>query len=185
MELNGYPHTITNGGGEELTFTGVKHDERGPVLVATNEVQPGDGPPLHVHKVQHEALTVDEGRMGWKGEDGEEHFAGPGETVTFEPGQVHRFWNAGEDPLRATGEVWPPNNLEYFLTEVFGSMERNGGERPGMFDISFLLTHFDSEFDMNELPAPVRKLLVPAMYRLGKALGKHERFEAAPEPVTA
>ena len=64
-------------------------------------------------------------------------------------------------------------------------MERNGGERPGMFDISFLLTHFDSEFDMNELPAPVRKLLVPAMYRLGKALGKHERFEAAPEPVTA
>ena len=123
--------------------------------------------------------------MGWQGEDGEEHFAGPGETVTFEPGHVHRFWNAGEETLKATGEIWPPDNLEYFLTEVFGSMERNGGERPGMFDISFLLTRYESEFDMLELPAPVRNLLVPALYLLGKPLGKHRRFEGAPEPVTA
>jgi quercetin dioxygenase-like cupin family protein len=185
MELYEHPHTIENGGGEELTFTGVKHDERGPVLLATNEVAPGAGPPMHVHKRQHEALTVSEGRIGWKGEDGAEHFAGPGETVTFEPGQAHRFWNAGEETLRATGEIWPPDNIEYFLSEVFGSMERNGGERPGMFDVSFLLTRYSSEFDMVELPTPVRTLLVPVLYRLGGLLGKHKRFEGAPEPVAA
>ena len=54
-----------------------------------------------------------------------------------------------------------------------------------MFDISFLLTRYGSEFDMLELPAPVRKLLVPVIYRLGKVLGKHERFADAPEPVAA
>ncbi len=36
---------------------------------------------------------------------------------------------------------------------------------------------------MAEIPAPVRKLLIPLLFRLGKALGKHERFEGAPEPI--
>lgn len=185
MELYTHPHEIGNGAGETLTFTGIKKDERGEVLVGDNEVAPGDGPPMHVHHLQHEALTVNEGRLGWMGLDGEEHFAGVGETVTFAPGHVHKFWNAGEEPLRATGEIWPPHNLEYFLTEVFESTARSGGKRPGTFDVAFLLTRYRSEFDMVELPAPVRKLLMPVMYRLGKLLGKHERFANAPEPVRA
>ena len=185
MELNGHPHTITNGGGEELTFTGIKHDERGPVLVATNEVAPGDGPPMHVHHLQQEALTVLEGTLGWKGEDGVEHTVGPGETVTWEPGRAHKFWNAGDEPMRASGEVWPPHNLEYFLTQIFESTARNGGKRPGKLDAAFLTTRYGSEFTMAEIPAPVRKVLIPVLYRLGKALGKHERFEGAPEPIAA
>ena len=36
---------------------------------------------------------------------------------------------------------------------------------------------------MLEIPAPVRKLLVPVLYRVGKLLGKHDRFADAPEPV--
>ena len=140
---------------------------------------------MHVHKLQHEAITVREGRLGWMGPDGVEHFVGAGETVTWAPGQVHRFWNAGDEPLRGTGELWPPHNVEYFLTSIFDSMARNGGKRPGLFDVAFLLTRYRLEFDMVEMPAPVRKLLVPVLYRLGKALGTHTRFEGAPEPVAA
>lgn len=185
MELYTHPHEIRNGGGETLTFAGLKQDDRGEVLLLENEVAPGAGPPMHVHHRQHEAITVIEGRIGWKGPDGVEHFGGPGETVTFSPGEVHKFWNAGDEPLRGTGEVWPPHNLEYFLTQIYESMARNGGKRPGLFDAAFLTTRYRTEFAMLEIPAPVRKLLVPVLYRLGKLLGKHERFANAPEPVRA
>jgi len=184
MQRFTHPHTIESGG-EKLTFTGITHDERGEVLTVENQVSPGAGPPMHVHHRQYEAITVVEGRIGWKGPDGVEHFAGPGETASWAPGEVHTFWNAGHEPLRGTGEIWPPDNIEYFLTQIYDSIDRNGGERPGLFDASFLLTHYRTEFDMLDIPAPVRKLLVPVLYRLGKLLGKHERFANAPEPVRA
>ena len=120
----------------------------------------------------------------WQLPDGVEHTAGPGETVGWAPGEVHKFWNAGDGPLRGTGEVWPPNNVEYFLTNIYDSTARNGGRRPGLFDAAFLTTHYRSEFAMLEIPAPVRRLLVPVLYRIGKLLGKHERFAGAPAPVT-
>jgi quercetin dioxygenase-like cupin family protein len=185
MELYTHPHTIENGGSETLTFTGLKHDERGAVLEIENLVTgKGEGPPMHVHHLQHESVTVVEGALGWKGLDGVEHTAGAGETVTWAPGEVHKFWNAGDGPLRGRGEVWPPSNLEYFLTEVFESTARGGGERPGLFDIAFLTTRYGSEFEMVEIPAPVRKVLVPVVYGLGRLLGRHKRFAGAPEPLT-
>jgi hypothetical protein len=48
--------------------------------------------------------------MGWKRLGEEEQVAGPGETVMFAPGEMHRFWNAGEDELVCTGYVRPPDN---------------------------------------------------------------------------
>ena len=92
-----YPHTIDNGGGELLTFLGVRTDSDGrELLEVENQVQPGSGPPMHVHHLQEESLTVQEGRMGYCLSGGPDRFAGPGETVTFAPGQMHRFWNAGD-----------------------------------------------------------------------------------------
>jgi quercetin dioxygenase-like cupin family protein len=184
MQTFEHPHTIESNG-EKLTFTGFTRDERGEVLSVENEVAPGAGPPMHVHHRQYEAITVVEGRIGWKGLDGVEHFAGPGETVSFAPGEVHKFWNAGDEPLRGRGEIWPPDNIEYFLTEIYASATRSGGERPGLFDAAFLTTRYRNEFEMVEIPAPVRKVLVPVLYRLGKLLGKHERFEGAPQPIAA
>jgi quercetin dioxygenase-like cupin family protein len=53
--------------------------------------------------------------MGWQRQGEEEHVARVGETVTFAPGEVHRFWNAGNEELVCSGHVRPPDNLEYFL----------------------------------------------------------------------
>ena len=93
---------------------------------------------MHVHKLQHEAITVREGRLGWMGPDGVEHFVGAGETVTWAPGQVHRFWNAGDEPLRGTGELWPPHNVEYFTPALVSdpfkfSIPTNPGHCPDQF----------------------------------------------------
>ena len=76
--MSDYPRTIDNGAGEELTFLGVRTDERGEYLEARNTVKPGSGPPMHVHRLQEESLTVERGTMGWKRLGGEEQIAGLG-----------------------------------------------------------------------------------------------------------
>src|SRR5437764_5706226 len=125
-----YPRAIDNGAGELLTFLGVRHDADGrQLLEVENQVQPGSGPPMHVHYLQEESLTVQEGRMGYRLAGGPDRFAGPGDTITFAPGQMHRFWNAGNEVLRCSGWASPPDNLEYYLTEVFASTRR-GSSRP-------------------------------------------------------
>ena len=116
--MSEYPYTIDNGGGERLTFVGVRHDERGEYLELSNAVAPGAGPPIHVHHLQEEGLTVERGTIGYQVLGEEERRAGPGESVTFSPGVAHRFWNAGEEDLAGTGFARPPGNLEYFLTVI-------------------------------------------------------------------
>ena len=182
--MSEYPRTIENGAGERLTFLGVGTDERGAYLEVENTVSPGSGPPNHVHRFQEEGLTVERGTMGWQLRDGDEHLARSGESITFAPGEVHRFWNAGDDELVGTGYVRPPDNLEYFLTQIYASMKANDGKRPRLFDSAYLLTRYRSEFGMTDIPAPVQRIVFPIVLAVGRIRGLHHRFDGAPEPVT-
>jgi quercetin dioxygenase-like cupin family protein len=181
--MSDYPRTIDNGGGERLTFVGVRRDERGEFLEARNSVSPGAGPPMHVHYLQEEGLTVELGTMGYQVLGEEERRAGPGESATFAPAVAHRFWNAGEDELVCTGYARPPHNLEYFLTETYASMRRNGGKRPGAFDGAYLSRRYRDEFAMLDIPQPVQRFVFPVVVAVGKALAWDRRFRDAPEPV--
>ena len=183
MERYTYPHTIENGSGERLTFLRRLPGASGDRLEVENVVTPGAGPPMHVHHYQEEALTVVEGRIGFKRPGGREQFAGPGESVTFRAGDAHRFWNAGGGDLRCTGYVEPADNLEYFLTEIYASMCRNG-KRPDPFDAAFLMTRYRSEFTMVDIPAPVRWVVFPLQVLIGTWLGKFRRYADAPPPIS-
>jgi quercetin dioxygenase-like cupin family protein len=178
-----YPHTIENGAGERLTFSEPRSDERGEYQEATNSVRPGSGPPMHVHYLQEEALTVERGTMGWQRQGEPEQIAGEGQTVSFAPGEMHRFWNAGDDELVCSGYVRPPDNVEYFLTKIYASTRANGGKRPRLYDAAYLLTRYRSEFGMAEIPAPVQRFVFPLVVLAGRLLGRERRFADAPEPV--
>ena len=180
--MSEYPHTIDDGGGESLTFVARGTDDRGEYLEVRNTVSPGAGPPMHVHHFQEEGLTVESGTIGYEELDGEEHRAGPGETATFAPGVAHRFWNAGDDDLVCTGFIRPPDNIEYFLGEIYASTARNGGERPGLFDAAYLSRRYRDEFTMLAIPKPVQTFLFPVIAGVGTLFGKHKRFADAPEP---
>lgn len=182
MKFN-YPHTIDNGGGEEITFVQFINDDKGGKLEVHNRVQPGSGPPMHVHFLQDESLTVVSGKIGAQIAGQAPFFAGPGETVTFKRGEVHRFWNAGEDVLICKGWATPAYNLEYFLTEIYRSVKSNGGHRPSAFDSAYLLSKYKTEFDMNEIPAIVKKVVFPVVRFFGILAGKHKKFEGAPPAV--
>ena len=165
--MSDYPHTIDNGAGERLTFVGIRRDDQGEYLEVENTVSPGSGPPMHVHRLQEEGLTVKQGTMAYQVKGEEERRAGPGETATFAPGVAHRFWNAGDDELLCTGFVRPPDNIEYFLTELYASTRRNGGDRPGLFDAAYLSRRYSDEFGMEAIPQPVQHVLFPGDRRCG------------------
>jgi quercetin dioxygenase-like cupin family protein len=172
-----YPRTIDNGHGERMTFLGLEGDR----LHISSRVEPGAGPPMHVHKLQTELIRVERGRIGVEIAGAEPVFAGPGETLTFDPGVVHRFWNAGDDDLELTGEVFPAGNLEYFLTQIYASTAAHGG-RPGALDGAFLLTRYRTEFAMTAIPLPVRRVVFPIQAFLGRLLGRYGHFSDAPAP---
>lgn len=183
MARYAYPHTIENGAGERLTFLRRVPGRLGERVEVENVVAPGAGPPMHVHHVQEEALTVQAGRVGWQRPGEPPQFAGPGETVVFAPGEPHRFWNAGEGELRVTGYIEPAHNVEYLLTELYASMRRRGGKAPDPFDAAFLARWYGSEFGMTEIPAMVQRVVFPVLVATGRLLGRYRRYADAPEPV--
>jgi quercetin dioxygenase-like cupin family protein len=178
-----YPHTIENGAGERLTFLRRVPGPAGERLDVENVVGPGAGPPMHIHHYQKEELTVAHGRIGYQRPGQSPQFAGPGEAVAFQPGEAHKFWNAGEGPLRVEGYIEPPDNIEYFLTEMYASMKRRGGTRPDPFDAAFLMQRYRSEFTMVDIPAFVRRFVLPVQVVIGRVFGKYEKYADAPEPV--
>jgi mannose-6-phosphate isomerase-like protein (cupin superfamily) len=180
-----YPHTIDNGGGERLTFSRPVPGRNGDRIVGENLVRPGGGPPMHVHYHQEEVFTVIQGRLGYQTLGAPELFAAPGETVTFKRGVPHRFWNPGPEDLRCSGVVEPADNLEYFLTEVFDSMKRNGGKQPDPFDAAFLLTRYRNENAMLAIPWAVQTFVFPVLLVVGKLLGRYRRYADAPESLHA
>jgi mannose-6-phosphate isomerase-like protein (cupin superfamily) len=178
-----YPHVIENGAGERLTFMRRVTTPDGDRVEGDTVVQPGAGPLMHVHHLQEEVFTVREGRIGWQRAGEPERFAGPGETIVFEAGAPHRFWNAGNGMLRCDAHFAPAHNTEYLLTELFASSRRNGGKRPDLFDLAFLMRRYRREFTTLAIPVPVQRVVFPLLVAIGTALGRYHKYDDAPEPV--
>jgi quercetin dioxygenase-like cupin family protein len=178
-----YPKTIESGTGEQLTFLRKYVQNNVECLEAINSVQPGSGPPMHVHHLQDESITVVEGVLAGQVLGEEPRYFYPGETAFFARGVAHKFWNAGDTELKCTGFVSPVYNFEYFLTEIYRSTRESGKGRPGAFDAAYLLSRYRSEFDMLEIPSFVKNVIFPLSIFIGKLRRKHRRFANAPKPV--
>lgn len=177
------PHTIENQG-EKLTFLELVKEPGGDKLLAENRVKPGGGPPMHTHYLQEEGLTVITGRIGYQIKGKAPQYAEVGETVIFPAGVTHKWWNASNEELLCTGYVKPANTFVFFLSSVYAAQKKSGSERPDMFDASYLLTRYASEYEMNDIPWFVRKVIMPVTYVIGALLGKYKHFKDAPAPVS-
>src|SRR5207249_3401971 len=101
--------------GERITFLATSADTDGEAVVIETVVQPdGFVAAAHVHPFQSERFAVVNGRLGVKA-GGDELELGPGDVATVEPGTRHRFWNAGDEPVRLVCEVRPPLEFESLL----------------------------------------------------------------------
>ncbi len=177
-----FPVETDTGTGERLRLLGVEEDGEGEYLAVEGSVEPGIGPPMHVHFFQEERIRVTSGRFGYQVLGEEPRFAEVGEEIVFPPGQVHRFWGAGEGLATGAGLVRPVGNFPWFITRLHASIQEHGG-RPGFFDGAYLAHRYRSEFEMVEIPWPVRRFLFPVVVALGHLLGRFRKYRDAPEPL--
>ena len=178
-----YPHIIQNPLGEKLTFLSVQPGPQGDKVLVENSVQPGSGPPMHTHFRQDESLTVVSGKMGYQVLGQEPQYAYPGDSMTFSRGKPHKFWNAGDEVLTCKGWIEPANTIVFFLSSIYAAQTKSGKGQPEPFDAAYLLTKYASEYDMPEIPAFVKKVIMPITYAVGRILGKYKHFADAPAPL--
>lgn len=178
-----YPHTIVNTLGEKLSFLHVEQEPDGDKLIVENLVAPGIGPSMHTHFKQDESLTVVKGTMGYQILGQEARYAQTGESVVFERGTPHRFWNAGDNVLQCTGWIKPANSIVFFLSTLYDAMNKTGANRPELFDGAYLMWRYKSEYDLPEMPGFVKKVVMPVVYFIGQLAGKYKKFEGAPKPI--
>ncbi len=179
-----FPVETDTGSGERLRLVGIETDGDGELVRVEGFLEPGAGPPMHVHFHQAEGLRVVEGSVGYRirGRDGRIRTGsvGPGQEIVFHAGEVHRFWNDGPVPARAEGWVRPPGNFPWFITRLHASIREQGGVRPGFFEGAFLTWRFRHEFDMEEIPGLVKRLVFPVVVALGVLLGRYRKYRDAP-----
>lgn len=177
-----YPHTIENKYGEKIIFQRLVKEPGGDKLETEGFAKPGAGPQMHVHWKQDESLTVISGKMAYEIPGQEPVYLYPGETATFIRGTWHRFWNPGDNELHIKGWIQPANNVEYFLTQLYKAFDNGMNHRPESKSAAFLMIRYKSEFAAKDIPAFVKKVIVPVQYFFGKLTGAHKKFSDAPPP---
>lgn len=78
------------------------------------EVPPGAGPPMHVHRDSDEAFHILEGTFLFAA-DGATHDGPPGTTVFVPRGTAHTFKNVGDRPGRLFVTMTPGGFERFFL----------------------------------------------------------------------
>jgi quercetin dioxygenase-like cupin family protein len=107
--------------GDLLRFALTAEDTAGALTVGFAELQPGSGPPPHLHLHEDEVIIVLEGRIAFLA-DGEWIEGGPG-TVAFLPRAVpHAYRNVGEGISRQCVIV-TPGGFERFYADWAAALE--------------------------------------------------------------
>ena len=118
--------------GERLTFLATSADTDGEAVVVETLVQPGGAvAAAHVHPAQSERFAVAEGTLALK--VGREQLTlGPGEVAIVEAGTAHKFWNAGDEPVRFVCEIRPALQFESLVETMFALAADGKTNRKGM-----------------------------------------------------
>jgi quercetin dioxygenase-like cupin family protein len=102
--------------GDLNTILASGEDTGGAFAMIHVEVQPGGGPPPHVHSREDEAFYVLDGSVTFQA-DGKAIPASAGAWITLPRGSLHTFRNTGTTVARMLILV-TPSGLERFFAEV-------------------------------------------------------------------
>jgi quercetin dioxygenase-like cupin family protein len=102
--------------GGEVTILARGEETGGTLTTLITAVEPGTGPPLHVHRAQEETIYVLDGQFRWK--LGDDMVDTPAGGFVFVPrGQRHCFQNTGSDRGRLL-ITFAPAGMEDFFEQL-------------------------------------------------------------------
>src|SRR5256885_1215272 len=177
--------------GERITFLATSRDTDGEAVVIETVVQPdGFVAAAHVHPAQSERFAVAEGTLGLK-VGGKKLMLGPGDVAVVDAGTAHKFWNAGDEPVRFVCEVRPALQFESLLETMFALAADGKTNGKGMPNPLRLAVIAKAHFDTVRLPFPPA-WMQQAGLALGAPLGRLVGYEptyvaepGVPAPATA
>jgi mannose-6-phosphate isomerase-like protein (cupin superfamily) len=174
--------------GERVTFLATSADTDGEAVVIETVVQPhGFVAAAHVHPGQSERFAVEAGTLGMKlGRNKVTLEAG--EVALVGPGTAHRFWNAGDEPVRFVCEVRPALRFEQLLETMFALAADGKTNRKGMPNVLRLAVIASAYFDVVRLPFPpalVQRAGLAVGAPIGKLLGYRPTYAGAGEALPA
>lgn len=117
---------------DTVTFLKYSYETDGAYTLLEIDLAPGGGNTNHFHERFAETFTAVEGTLGVEYE-GEDFFLQPGERVTVQPGEVHRFYNPGDDRIRFHVRIEPGSaGFERALYLMYGLTRDGYADESGM-----------------------------------------------------
>jgi mannose-6-phosphate isomerase-like protein (cupin superfamily) len=166
--------------GERLVFELTSRDTDGEFTLFDTYVEPGGFvASAHVHPYQTEIFTVIAGTLGVK-RGREKLELGAGEIAMIDPGQAHKFWNAGEETLHFRAEVRPSLEFESLIETMFslaaeGKTNKKG--MPGPLRLAVIANHHFDVVRLPRIPHALQKMALVPGALLGRAVGYTPTYE--------
>jgi mannose-6-phosphate isomerase-like protein (cupin superfamily) len=173
--------------GERITFLATSGDTDGEAVVIECVVEPdGSVAAAHVHPAQTERFAVASGTLGMK-VGGKKLTLGAGEVAMVEAGTAHKFWNAGDEPVKFVCEVRPALQFESLLETMFALAEDGKTNRKGMpnpLRLAVIANHHFDDVRLPGVPQSLQKLGLKLGAPAGRIFGFGPTFDPVPgEPA--
>jgi quercetin dioxygenase-like cupin family protein len=163
--------------GERMRFVEASDVTGGEYTLVELELDPNGTVAMeHIHPFQTETFEIVAGKVAFK-VDGEVVTAEAGDVLTVDPGQRHKFWNAGSDVAVFRTEVRPSLTFERMIETMYSLAADGKTNRKGMPNPLRLAVIARAHFDDARVPfVPVA--LQRAGLALGAPLGRLVGYEA-------
>jgi len=158
--------------GETVTFTKTVADTNGEFLemICYLPAHQKAAPPKHIHKTQTESFKVMEGRLGIF--IGNKKFVlETGQTMEVPANTVHGWFAASEGDIKFRSVFKPALDIEWSITEMFASMNRNRSMKPGVFEATYILSQLKDQLAIAGIPLFIQRLIFPVIAGIGKSMG--------------
>lgn len=177
--------------GERITFHKTSRDTDGEYVLIEAAVAPGGGVASHVHPYQTEEFEILSGSVEFRN-GGDKLVASEGDSVTVEPGTIHRFENVGPDEARFTTKVSPALEFESFLETMFALAADGKTNKKGMPNpvrMAVIANEYFDDVRAPHLPGALQKAALAAGAAVGRLVGYTPSYQPVPslpnEPAIA
>ena len=168
--------------GERVTFHETSRDTGGAYVLIEAAVAPGGGVASHVHPYQTEEFEILSGSVEFR-KGGDKVVVHAGDSVTVEPGKIHRFKNVGDGEARFTTKVSPALEFESFLETMFALAADGKTNKKGMPNpvrMAVIAKEYFDDVRAPHVPGAIQKAALSAGAAVGRLVGYTPRYAPAP-----
>ncbi len=127
----------------------------------------GQGPRTHRHVFQTEYFEAIDGNLGLDCGDNKIVLR-PGESFTVPTNTLHRCYSVDGREIEFKAIFRPALSIEYLLTEMFESSNRNNSSEPTAFDAIYIIRQTNDEYFLGDFSEYFQRNVFPLIDGFGR-----------------